>query len=47
MSDASGNFTGNYRAHQFALSSVAYGVSVANEIDVLVPANAAQGAVQI
>ena len=41
MSDASGNFTGNY-VHINSL--LAYGVSVANEIDVLVPANAAQGA---
>jgi len=40
MSDASGNFTGNFVSTNALL---AYGVSVGNEIDVLVPDNATQG----
>ena len=36
MSDASGNFTGNFVSTNALL---AYGVSVGNEIDVLVPDN--------
>ena len=40
MSDASGNFSGNFVSTNALL---AYGVSVGNEIDVLVPDNATQG----
>ena len=40
MSDASGNFTGNFVSTNALL---AYGVSVGNEIDVLIPDNTTQG----
>jgi len=40
MSDASGNFTGNFVSTSALL---AYGVSVGNEIDVLIPDNTTQG----
>ena len=41
MSDVNGNFTGNY-VHINSL--LAYGASVGNEIDVLIPGNTPQGA---